>query len=53
MLMQRQYYALANRFGYALAFGGEPAAEIEADFLSAATLPPKLVFAKSPTIVVK
>jgi hypothetical protein len=36
MLMQRDYVSLANRFGYALAYGRELAAAIEEDYERAA-----------------
>lgn len=39
MLMRKDYSGLANRFGYALAYGREPAAAIESDFLRAAASP--------------
>ena len=34
MLAQRDFRGLANRFGYALAFGREPAEAVEIDFMS-------------------
>jgi hypothetical protein len=42
---------LANKFGYALAYGREPAAAIEIDFLGAAASP-HLVASDAPTPIV-
>ena len=39
LLMSHDYSGLANRFGYALAYGRTPSAAIEADFLSAIASP--------------
>ena len=39
LLMRRDYAALANRFGYALAYDRSPAAAIEADFVRAVSSP--------------
>ena len=39
LLLQRDYVALANRFGYALAYDRDHAAAIEADFLNALASP--------------
>ncbi|WP_020649789.1 hypothetical protein [Solimonas variicoloris] len=36
MLARRDYAALASRFGYALCFGRDPAAALQADHLAAA-----------------
>lgn len=43
LLMQRNYSGLADRFGYALAWGRPLSEAIEADFLRAAASPYKVV----------
>lgn len=53
MLMRHDYLGLANRFGYALAYGREPAAAIKTDFLGAAASPISIVSEAPPSIVVK
>jgi hypothetical protein len=51
MLMQRDYAGLACRFGYALAYGREIAAAIEADFVTAVASPINEAPEESPSIV--
>ena len=53
LLLRHDYSALANRFGYMLAFGREPALAIEADYLCAAASPFKISSSQHPSIVVK
>jgi hypothetical protein len=53
MLMQRDYSGLANRFGYTFAYGREPAAAIEADFLKASASPYNAALGERPSTVVK
>lgn len=53
MLMRHDYLGLANKFGYALAYGREPAAAIETDFLRASASPYNVVSDAPPPIVVK
>ena len=49
--MKRNYSGLANRFGYALAYGRPLSEAIEADFLSAAASPYKVVPGDKPITV--
>lgn len=53
LLMEFDFSALANRFGYMRAFDREPAAALEADFLLAKASPWKGVADGVPKIVVK
>jgi hypothetical protein len=53
MLMHHNYSGLADRFGYALAYGRVPAAAIEADFVSAVASPLKAASGDDPSIAVK
>lgn len=53
MLMMHNYSGLANRFGYALAYGREHAAAIEADFLKATASPYNATHRGPPSIAVK
>lgn len=48
LLMERNYSGLADRFGYALAYGRTPSEAIEADFLRAAASPYKTVPGDQP-----
>jgi hypothetical protein len=42
LLLRQDFAALANRFGYALAFDRDPAGAIEADFLNAIASPHRM-----------
>ena len=53
MLMRQDYLGLASKFGYALAYGREPAGAIETDFLRAAASADKVVSDEPMPIVVK
>lgn len=53
LLIQRDYLGLANRFGYALAYGLSPSDAIEADFMSAVASPLPLTLGAYMPIVVK
>lgn len=53
MLMRHDYSGLANRFGYALAYGHEPAAAIETDYLGATASPRRVGPEEHPSILVK
>ncbi len=53
LLMQQDYSALANRFGYALAYDRAPSAAIEADFLSAVASPHKVTSGTHKPVTVK
>ena len=53
MLMRQDYMGLAEQFGYALAFGREPAVAIETDFLRMVALQHDLVSGANSSIVVK
>lgn len=53
MLMRHDYSGLANRFGYALAHGREPAAAIETDYLAAAAAPCRVGAEEHPSLLVK
>lgn len=53
MLVKRDFAALANRFGYALAFDRDPSGAIEADFLNAVAAPHRLAAGADPSTTVK
>lgn len=53
MLMRHDYAGLATRFGYALAYGRDPAAAMEADFLEAAASLDTVLPSDHQAIVVK
>lgn len=53
MLSQLDYSGLANRFGYALTYGREPAAAIEADYFKAASSPHRVGADNRLSIVVR
>lgn len=53
MLVRRDYFGLANRFGYALSYDREPATAIEADFLRAAASSYRVASNTHRSIVVK
>lgn len=52
-LARLDYSGLAKRFGYALAYGREPAEAIEADYLKAVSSPHKCEFHNQPSVTVK
>ena len=51
LLMERNYSGLADRFGYALAYGRPLSEAIEADFLRAAASPYKTVTGDQPITI--
>jgi hypothetical protein len=53
MLMNHDFAALANRFGYALAFGRDPSVAIETDFLNAVASPHKVAIGTCASTKVK
>ncbi len=52
LLTRRDFAAVADRFGYSLAYGREAAAAIEADFLRAASAPLDAAEEEGPSIKV-
>lgn len=53
MVMRRDFEALANRFGYALAWDREPAAALKADYERAASSPLQAKPVAGVSVVVK
>jgi hypothetical protein len=53
MLLSHDFAALANRFGYALAFDRDPSGAIEADFLNAVASPYEVAAGAGPSTKVK
>ena len=53
MLMSHDFIALANRFGYALAFDRDPSVAIETDFLNAVASPHEVAIGTCASTTVK